>query len=130
MPANALTPDVYHLCQFPDHALDHVSPFPPLRLAKQPKTRIPGAVLAFHHPAPRRHQHGRQQHPDRYAKGTGQVHGGIGNGDDEIEGRHLGQVVRVEGRGRRIKLVVESVGDLRRRTVDPRRRRVERLDRD
>ncbi|MEE8468117.1 MAG: ATP-dependent DNA helicase RecQ [Planctomycetota bacterium] len=46
-----------------------------------------------------------------------------------IDGRHLGQVVRVEGRGARVRLVVESAGDLARRTVDPRRRRVERLDR-
>ncbi len=44
-----------------------------------------------------------------------------------IDGRHLGQVVRVEGRGGRIKLLIESAGDLRRRQVDPRRRRVERL---
>jgi len=46
-----------------------------------------------------------------------------------IDGRHLGQVVRVEGQGARVRLVVESAGDMRRRTVDPRRRRVERLDR-
>ena len=44
-----------------------------------------------------------------------------------VDGRHLGQVLRVEGRGSRVRLVVESVGDLRRRTVDPRRQRVERL---
>ena len=46
----------------------------------------------------------------------------------EIDGRHLGQVVRVEGKGNRIKLVVESAGDLRRRTVDPRRKKVKRLE--
>ena len=46
----------------------------------------------------------------------------------QIDGRHLGQVVRVEGKGSRIKLVVESVGDLRRRTVDPRRKDVKRLE--
>ena len=45
----------------------------------------------------------------------------------EIDGRHLGQVVRVEGEGRRLRLVVESAGDFRRRTVDPRRKRVRRL---
>jgi ATP-dependent DNA helicase RecQ len=45
-----------------------------------------------------------------------------------IDGRHLGQVVRVDGRGKRVKLVVESASDLRRRTVDPRRQRVERLE--
>ena len=71
---------------------------------------------------------------------------GAGNGDDltekgasrddfargdwvRIDGRHLGQVLRVEGEGNRVRLVVESAGDLKRRTVDPRRRRVERLDR-
>ena len=45
-----------------------------------------------------------------------------------IDGRHFGQVIRVEGRGGRVKLVVESAGDLRRRTVDPRKQRVEHLD--
>ena len=45
-----------------------------------------------------------------------------------IDGRHLGQVLRVEGKGARVKLVVESAGDLRRRTVDPRKRKVERLE--
>ncbi|MEM9380968.1 MAG: ATP-dependent DNA helicase RecQ [Planctomycetota bacterium] len=45
----------------------------------------------------------------------------------EIDGRHLGQVVKVEGRGKRAKLVVESAGDFRRRTVDPGRRRVRKI---
>jgi len=46
-----------------------------------------------------------------------------------IDGQHLGQVLRVEGKGSRVRLVVESAGDLRRRTVDPRKRKVERLER-
>ena len=45
-----------------------------------------------------------------------------------VRGRHLGQVVRVEGEGRSLRLVVESVSDLRHRTVDPRRDRVERFE--
>jgi ATP-dependent DNA helicase RecQ len=45
-----------------------------------------------------------------------------------VDGRHLGLVLRVEGSGKRVKLVVEDAKDLRRRTVDPRRRRVERLE--
>jgi hypothetical protein len=45
-----------------------------------------------------------------------------------VDGRHLGHVVRVEGDGRRLRLVVESAGDFRHRTIDPRRRRVERLE--
>jgi len=45
-----------------------------------------------------------------------------------VDGRHLGQVLRVEGEGRRVKLVIESATDLRRRSVDPHRRRVERLE--
>ncbi len=49
-------------------------------------------------------------------------------GDWVRVGRHLGQVVKVEGTGRRTKLVVESASDLRRRTVDPRRQRVRRVD--
>jgi len=44
-----------------------------------------------------------------------------------IDGRHLGQVVRVEGEGGSLRLVVESGADLRRRTVNPRRKRVELL---
>ena len=44
-----------------------------------------------------------------------------------VDGRHLGHVVSVEGEGSRIKLVVESASDLRRRTVDPRRKRVEKI---
>ena len=46
----------------------------------------------------------------------------------KIDGRHLGQVVKVEGSGRRTRLVVESAGDFRRRTVDPRKKHVERLE--
>jgi ATP-dependent DNA helicase RecQ len=46
-----------------------------------------------------------------------------------IDGRHLGQVLRVDGTGRGVKLLVESLDDLRRRTVDPRRQRVERIER-
>ena len=45
----------------------------------------------------------------------------------KVDGRHIGQVVRVEGSGRSVRLVVESAGDMRRRTVNPARRDVERL---
>jgi len=45
-----------------------------------------------------------------------------------VDGRHLGHVVRVEGEGRRVRLVVESASDLRQRKVDPRRQRVERIE--
>ncbi|MEZ6013802.1 MAG: ATP-dependent DNA helicase RecQ [Planctomycetota bacterium] len=45
-----------------------------------------------------------------------------------VDGRHLGQVLRVDGRGRSVKLLVEGLDDMRRRTVDPRRQRVERID--
>ncbi|MCP3920850.1 MAG: RecQ family ATP-dependent DNA helicase [bacterium] len=45
-----------------------------------------------------------------------------------IDDRHLGQVLKVEGEGKRARLVVESAGDLRRRTVNPRKQKVERLD--
>jgi superfamily II DNA helicase RecQ len=45
-----------------------------------------------------------------------------------IDRRHLGMIVRVEGDGRRTKLVVEDAKDLRQRTIDPRKRRVERLE--
>ena len=38
-----------------------------------------------------------------------------------VDGRHLGRIVRVEGEGRRMRLFVESVGDLEVRSVDPRR---------
>jgi hypothetical protein len=36
-------------------------------------------------------------------------------------------VIKVEGEGRRVRLTIESAGDLQRRTVDPRRERVERV---
>jgi len=45
-----------------------------------------------------------------------------------IDRRHMGQVVRVEGEGRRVRLVVEDARDFKRRTYDPRRRRVELLE--
>ena len=46
----------------------------------------------------------------------------------KVDNRHLGQVVKVEGRGRSLRLTVESIGDFRRRTVDPQRKRVERIE--
>jgi ATP-dependent DNA helicase RecQ len=46
-----------------------------------------------------------------------------------INRRHLGQVVKVEGEGSRVRLVVESATDMQRRTIDPRRDRVERVER-
>ena len=46
----------------------------------------------------------------------------------KVDGRHLGQVVKVEGTGSSVRLTIESVGDFRRRTVDPRRKRVEPLE--
>ena len=49
-------------------------------------------------------------------------------GDWVRVGRRLGQVVRVEGSGRRLRLVVEDAADLRRRTIDPRRKRVIKLE--
>ncbi len=41
----------------------------------------------------------------------------------EVDGRHLGRVLRVEGQGRRTRLVIEDASDLRQRTLDPRRAR-------
>ena len=46
-----------------------------------------------------------------------------------INRRHLGQVVKVEGEGSRVRLVVESATDMQRRTIDPRCERVERVER-
>ncbi len=48
-------------------------------------------------------------------------------GDWVRVGRHYGQVVRVEGEGSRTRLLVESVSDLKRRTVNPSRQKVEKL---
>jgi len=45
-----------------------------------------------------------------------------------VDGRHLGHVVRVEGEGRAISLIVESAGDFRHRRVNPRKQRVERVE--
>jgi ATP-dependent DNA helicase RecQ len=44
-----------------------------------------------------------------------------------VDGRHLGQVVKVEGERARLRLIVESATDGRRRTLDPRRARIERI---
>ena len=44
-----------------------------------------------------------------------------------VDGRHIGQVVRVEGEGPRTRLVVESAGDLKRRTIAIAKKRVEKL---
>ncbi|MBL4702512.1 MAG: RecQ family ATP-dependent DNA helicase [Phycisphaeraceae bacterium] len=44
-----------------------------------------------------------------------------------IDGRHVGQVVKVLKRGRDIELVVESAGDLRQRNVNIRRQCVEKI---
>lgn len=49
-------------------------------------------------------------------------------GDWVRVGRHYGQVVRVDRRGNRWELLVESVTDFKRRKVDPRRQQVERLE--
>ena len=49
-------------------------------------------------------------------------------GDWVRVGRHLGQVVKVEGSGKQLRLTVESASDLKRRRVDPGRQRVQRLD--
>ena len=44
-----------------------------------------------------------------------------------INRRHIGQVVKVEGEGRSLRLLVESAEDLKQRSIDPNRQRVERL---
>ena len=54
---------------------------------------------------------------------------GFARGDwVKVDGRHLGQVLKVEGRPGRERLTIEGAGDLRRRTVNPRKVRVERLE--
>jgi len=45
-----------------------------------------------------------------------------------VDDRHLGHVVRVEGEGRALSLIVESAGDFRQRRVNPRKQRVERVE--
>lgn len=47
-----------------------------------------------------------------------------------VDGRHMGQVVKVEGQGGGVRLTVESVGDFRRRVVNPRKKRVELIPSD
>jgi ATP-dependent DNA helicase RecQ len=53
---------------------------------------------------------------------------GFQRGDWVRVGRHLGQVVKVEEDRGRVRLTVESAGDLKRRVVDPRRARVEKVE--
>lgn len=45
-----------------------------------------------------------------------------------IDDKHIGQVVKVNKRGRDIELVVESAGDLRQRTINIRRKKVEKIE--
>ena len=53
----------------------------------------------------------------------------FGRGDwVEVDGRWLGHVTKVEGRGGQLRLHVEDSRSLKSRVVDPRRRRVRRLD--
>ena len=47
----------------------------------------------------------------------------------QVDNRHVGQVVRVEGEGKSLRIVVEDASDLRQRTIDPRRRRVKLVER-
>lgn len=49
-------------------------------------------------------------------------------GDWVRVGRHVGQVVQVDGSGDRLVLIVESASDLRRRRVNPRRQKVRRVE--
>jgi ATP-dependent DNA helicase RecQ len=49
-------------------------------------------------------------------------------GDWVQVGRHYGQVVKVEGSGKSLRLIVESTGDLKQRKVDPSRQRVRRVE--
>ncbi len=77
-------------------------------------------------------EHGPRVTQSDSGSGTGSREDGSGfsRGDWVEVGRHLGQVVRVEGRGSRQVLWVESAGDLKRRRVDPRRQRVRKLPSD
>jgi ATP-dependent DNA helicase RecQ len=45
-----------------------------------------------------------------------------------VDGRHMGQVLRVDGEGKRQRLLVESASDFKRRKVNPGRQRVEKID--
>ncbi len=45
-----------------------------------------------------------------------------------VDGRHIGQVIKVHKRGRDIELIVESAGDLRTRKVNIRRQTVEKIE--
>ena len=73
----------------------------------------------------------------RRAPGRDAVHAGapaatvaFRRGDWVRVGRHLGQVVKVEESRGRVRLTVESAGDLKRRVIDPRRARVEKVERE
>lgn len=44
-----------------------------------------------------------------------------------VDQRHLGQIVRVEGEGKQLRLIVESSRDFKHRRVNPRRQRVEKM---
>ena len=53
---------------------------------------------------------------------------GFNRGDwVKVDRRHLGQVLKVDGNGKSLRLVVESASDMKRRTVDPSRQSVEKI---
>ena len=63
------------------------------------------------------------------AAGTDAPSGQFQRGDWVRVGRGYGQVVKVEGSGKALRLTIESTTDLKRRVVDPNRRRVEKVER-
>lgn len=63
------------------------------------------------------------------AKQAAADRGEFQRGDWVRVGRGYGQVVKVEGSGKGLRLTVESASDLKRRVVDPNRRKVERVER-
>jgi len=68
----------------------------------------------------RRNRGRKQQEPERIAD--------YQRGDWVQVGRHYGQVVKVEGSGRSLRLIVESTGDLKQRKIDPSRQQVRRVE--
>ena len=64
----------------------YAAPLARLALAKQPRTRVPGAVVAAEQPAPVRRM--RQQDPDRFSQGAGKMRNARVDGYHEIELRY------------------------------------------
>ena len=75
-------------------------PVAPFRLTEEAHGRVPGCIIAIREPSPVGRV--REQGPDRFSEGSGEVRDRGIHGDDQVEiqygGRSLGEVVEIIGK--------------------------------